>query len=44
MPLRILTGRVTIERDGRAIDQNAFPGKRGTARRFSALRSNAAMH
>src|SRR6185369_6174915 len=30
MPLRIyLTGRVTIERDGQAIDQNAFPGKQG---------------
>ncbi|HSW84670.1 MAG TPA: BTAD domain-containing putative transcriptional regulator [Usitatibacter sp.] len=30
MPLRIyLTGRVTIERDGHAIDQNAFPGKQG---------------
>src|SRR5258708_5699909 len=30
MPLRIyLTGRVTIEGGGRAIDQDAFPGKQG---------------
>ena len=30
MPLRIyLTGRLTIENDSRAIDQDAFPGKQG---------------
>src|SRR5258708_16532149 len=30
MAMRIyLTGRVTIDRDGRAIDQDAFPGKQG---------------